>query len=248
MDILETNAYDQKLRRNTSFVLFLATLPFFLAVSTYFYLWIPESSPSVFAAGVKAAPVVSLALLVLSRNGGNSILGVAGGLVFSAVGDCCLIWPMLFIHGMASFAVAHLLYSIGFLSDRYSSLPSSSWTLVIYLSLWLLGGSVYAYLYPFLQNTLDADVLTPAVGMYIVLIIFMTILAVRTSQVLTLLGSLIFLASDFSLSLQHFKVAPPHEQGRTIIMTTYYLAQFLIAMGDIKVQERIDDFSKWKRS
>ncbi|CDQ91435.1 unnamed protein product [Oncorhynchus mykiss] len=103
MDILETAAYDRRQRRNTYCVLLLSLSPFFLAIAVYFYLWIPDSSPSIFAAAIKAAPVISLALLVLSYKGGRSLLGVAGGLIFSAGGDCCLIWPELFLHGNESF-------------------------------------------------------------------------------------------------------------------------------------------------
>lgn len=62
-------------------------------------MWTPDSPASIIAAGVKSAPTLLLAAAVLSWNGGQSLLGVAGGLLFSAVGDCCLIWPELFVHG-----------------------------------------------------------------------------------------------------------------------------------------------------
>ncbi|XP_038844272.1 lysoplasmalogenase [Salvelinus namaycush] len=249
MDILETAAYDRRQRRNTYCVLFLFLSPFFLAIAVYFYLWIPDSSPSVLAAAIKAAPVISLALLVLSYKGGRSLLGVAGGLIFSAGGDCCLIWPELFLHGMASFALAHLLYSLTFLSTRYSSLsPSSSLSYFFCLLLWLLGGGLYAYLFPFLQKTPDAAALTPGVGVYVALIVLMATLAVRTRRPLIMLGSLIFMTSDLTLALQTFKVTEPLEHGRHIVMTTYYLAQLLIAVGDIKAVEGGDEFAKWKKS
>lgn len=249
MDILETDAYDRRQRRNTSCVLFLSLIPFFLSTAAYFYLWIPDTSASLLAAGVKTTPALLLALLVMSHNGGQSLLGVTGGLVFSAVGDCCLIWPELFLHGMASFALAHVLYSLTFLSARYSTpSPSSPWSLVFYPLIWLLGGGVYAYLFPFLQETPDAAILTPGVGIYVLLIVLMATLAFRTRRALTFLGSLIFMASDLTLALQLFKVTEPTDQGRTIVMTTYYVAQLLIAVGDIKAAESTDDFAKWKRS
>ncbi|KAJ7989791.1 hypothetical protein DPEC_G00308170 [Dallia pectoralis] len=249
MDILETDAYDRRQRRNTYCVLFISLSPFFLATAAYFYLWFPDSSPSVLAAVVKATPVISLALLVLSYKGGRSLFGVAGGLVLSAGGDYCLIWPELFIHGMVSFALAHLLYSLTFLSSRYSTTSTSSYVVTIFhLFLWILGGGMYAYLYPFLQKMPDAAVLTPGVGVYVALLVAMATLAIRTRRPFVVLGSLIFIASDLTLSLQTFKVAEHLEHGRHAVMVTYYLAQLLIAVGDIKAIEGGDEFAKWKKS
>ncbi|XP_007562911.1 lysoplasmalogenase [Poecilia formosa] len=253
MDILETDAYDKRRRRNMSCALLLSLLPFFLSSALYFYLWTPDLVPSVVSAGVKAAPTLLLATVVLSWNGGQSVLGVAGGLIFSAVGDCCLVWPELFIHGMGAFAVAHLLYSVTFLSSRYatyssSSSSSSSLNRFLHLVLVIVGGAFYIYLFPFLQKAPNSDLLTPGVGIYFVLITMMAALAIRTGQVATLSGSLIFMVSDASLALQVFKVLPPIEHGHIVVMVTYYLAQLLIAVGDIKAAEDKDDFSKWKRS
>ncbi|XP_023254612.1 lysoplasmalogenase-like protein TMEM86A [Seriola lalandi dorsalis] len=248
MDILETDAYDRRQRRNMSRALLFSLLPFFLSVALYFYMWTPDSPMSITSAGVKSAPILLLAAAVLSWNGGQSVLGVVGGLLFSALGDCCLIWPELFLHGMAAFAVAHLIYSLTFLSSRYATYSSSSWTRFLYLILFIIGGSFYIYLYPFLKQAPDSDLLVPAVGVYIFLITLMGTLAIRTGQAATLLGSLTFMVSDIALALQVFKVTAPMEPSHAIVMVTYYLAQLLIAVGDIKAVENNDDLSKWKRS
>ncbi|XP_022612715.1 lysoplasmalogenase-like [Seriola dumerili] len=248
MDILETDAYDRRQKRNMSCALLFSLLPFFLSAALYFYMWTPDSPMSIMSAGVKSAPILLLAAAVLSWNGGQSVLGVVGGLLFSALGDCCLIWPELFLHGMAAFAVAHLIYSLTFLSSRYSTYSSSSWTRFLYLILFIIGGGFYIYLYPFLKKAPDSDLLVPAVGVYVFLITLMGTLAIRTGQAATLLGSLTFMVSDIALALQVFKVTAPMEHSHVIVMVTYYLAQLLIAVGDIKAVENNDDFSKWKRS
>nr|XP_023654230.1 lysoplasmalogenase-like [Paramormyrops kingsleyae] len=233
MDILETDAYDRRQRRATSVFLFLSLLPFFLSSSAYFYLWIPESSPSVFAAAVKSIPVISLAAVVLCYQGGRSLWGVAGGLLFSAGGDICLIWHEMFIYGLTLFAVAHVLYSAAFLSHRYSPAPCSCTSVFLSIPLWLLGAGVYFYMYPNLQKQEDADVITLAVAGYTLLIVTMATLAVRTHRPSTFLGSLIFMVSDLSLALQVFKMIDQAPAGRAVVMTTYYLAQLLIAVGDV---------------
>uniref|UniRef100_A0A4W4DT32 lysoplasmalogenase n=1 Tax=Electrophorus electricus TaxID=8005 RepID=A0A4W4DT32_ELEEL len=241
--------YDHRQRRSTSCILFLYLLPFFASTAVYFYLWIPESTPSPLAAGVKSAPVLSLALLVLSYNGGWSLLGVAGGLVLSACGDACLIWKEHFLHGMACFALAHILYSLSFLSWRYSSSSSSSWLYVLYLLLWGVSGGTFFYLLPFLRSSQDPDIYVPAIGAYTLLITVMATLALRTRRTLVMLGGLTFVISDLTIALQMFKVIETLDYNRHIIMTTYYLAQLLIAVGDVKttLTPEADDLVKRKR-
>uniref|UniRef100_A0A8C6UPT0 lysoplasmalogenase n=1 Tax=Neogobius melanostomus TaxID=47308 RepID=A0A8C6UPT0_9GOBI len=248
MDILDTDAYDRRQRRNTSCTLFLYLVPFFLASSAYFYLWTPESVGSTLMAGVKSVPVLLLAAVVLSWNGAHSVLGVAGGLVFSA-GDVCLVWPdEMFIHGMVAFAVAHLFYSLTFLSSsRYTSYSSSSWPRLLYPVLILIGGAFYIYMYPFLQKAPNPDLIVPGVGVYILMIVLMGSLAVRTRRLTTVLGSLVFMVSDVTLAVQVFKAATI-ENGSIVVMVTYYLAQLLIAVGDVKATENQDDYSKWKNA
>lgn len=249
MDILETDAYDRRQRRNMSCALLFSLLPFFLSTALYFYLWTPDFPAPITSAGVKSAPTLLLAAVVLRWNGLRSVLGVVGGLIFSAVGDFYLTWPeQFFLHGMGAFAGAHLLYSITFLSSRYAAYTSSSWIRFLYLILFIFGGGFYIYIYPFLQKDPNSDLLVPAVGVYIFLINLMGILALRTHNTPTILGSLCFMVSDVSLALQVFKVTAPMEHGNMFVMVTYYLAQLLIAVGDVKAVEDTDDFSKWKRS
>lgn len=149
---------------------------------------------------------------------------------------------------MAAFALAHLLYSLTFLSSRYEAYSSSSWTGLLYLILVVIAGGFYAHLFPFLQKDPKSDLLTPAVGVYVILITLMGILAIRTRHAFTLLGSLFFIVSDSALALQQFKVTAPVQHGNTVVMVTYYLAQLLISIGDMKAVEVKNEFAKWKRS
>lgn len=149
---------------------------------------------------------------------------------------------------MGAFAAAHLLYSVTFLTGRYATYSSSSWTRFLYLILVIVGGGFYTYLYSFLQKAPDSEILTPAVGIYVFLITLMGILAIRTRNTATLLGSLFFMVSDMSLAVQLFKVVAPMKHGNLIVMVTYYLAQLLIAVGDVKATENKDAFAKWKRT
>lgn len=147
---------------------------------------------------------------------------------------------------MGAFAAAHLLYSFTFVSTRYAAYSSSSWNRFFYLILITGGGGFYIYIYPFLQKAPHSDMLIPAVVVYVALINLMGSLAIRTRHTATILGSLSFMVSDMAVALQVFKVTPM-KNGQIFIMVTYYLAQLLIAVGDVKAENK-DDFGKWKRS
>lgn len=170
------------------------------------------------------------------------------GHFFGGGGFIVRVLTSAYLSGMGAFAVAHLLYSITFLTSRYAPASSSSWSRFLYLILLAVAGSFYTYIYPFLKKDPRADILVSAVGVYVAFIALMGALAIRTRRMLTVLGSLSFMVSDMSLALQVFNVVSPMEHGNIVVMVTYYLAQLLIAVGDIKATETKDDFSKWKRT
>ncbi|XP_066498953.1 lysoplasmalogenase TMEM86B-like [Hoplias malabaricus] len=247
MDVFDANSYD---RKNTFCTLFLSLLPFFASVAIYFYLWIPDSETTFLAAAVKSAPVISLALMVLYYNGWKSLLGVAGGLLFSAGGDISLIWPNLFLPGMICFALAHILYSVYFYFF-YNSSHSKSCTgmYILYVVMWGIAIVAYVWLLPYIyKNSPNPSVFIPAVGVYELLIVSMATLAAHTQNPWFMLGGMIFMVSDFTLAVQQFKAFEHLEYGRHIVMTTYYLAQLLIAVGDVKatLEEEKDGSCKCK--
>lgn len=151
--------------------------------------------------------------------------------------------------GMGLFALAHMFYAVSFLSSRYSTTSSSSSVFILYLLLWSFGAGMYIYLVPFLWLDPEADILVPAIGGYVLLIVIMATMATRTRRSLLMLGSMIFMASDLTIALTKFNVVDL-EYKKYIIMITYYLAQLMIAVGDVKakMEADADDFHKWKRS
>ncbi|XP_039631373.1 lysoplasmalogenase [Polypterus senegalus] len=229
MDILQTEAYFRKKERHSFGVLLFSLLPFLLSSGLYFYLWLPESSPSPHSAAVKCIPVLTLSAMLFCHKGcslGHPAGKLLSGLLMSAVGDVCLIWKDLLLPGVAFFSLAHILYSLSFLSTR-SRRPS--WLLLPCLVLWIFTGCTYMYILPHLQVRPDAQLMVPAVGFYCILITIMTSFAFRTTRPPTIAGSLFFMASDFILAHQLFVAPAPW--GRMMIMITYYLAQLLIAVG-----------------
>ncbi|XP_066564797.1 lysoplasmalogenase [Amia ocellicauda] len=242
MDILETVAYDRRKHRHWLWGLSVSLLPFFLSSCLFFHLWIPESNPSLFAAVIKAAPVLSLALVVLYHNWGRGLGCVPWALLLSAGGDAFLIWPEYFLHGMVCFGLAHLLYCFSFLSLCRAS--SCSPCHPLYLPLSLSGASLcfYLYLLPFLLRRADATILAPAVGGYCILLVSMATIALATGRPLTWGGAFFFMTSDVVLSLQVFEVliVPAMvTRARAIVMVTYYLGQLLIAVGDVRAGSEV---------
>lgn len=183
------------------------------------------------AAVLKPVPIAILAGLVALGTGavgpGYRALVVAA-LVFSLIGDVCLVFPKRFTVGLASFLVAHVLYLAAFA-------PAGAWDVAAWLWLVpfaLLAAALLAYLWPHLGAKRGP------VAAYATVIAVMGWRAVvraaapdvpAPSGAFACAGALVFMVSDGVLAVNRF--AYRFRAAEAIVMATYYAAQTLIALS-----------------
>ncbi|XP_005413403.1 PREDICTED: lysoplasmalogenase [Chinchilla lanigera] len=199
--------------------------PFLLTCCVYL-LWGPEAPPSWPAALLKCLPVLCLALFLwaVPTAGGRARL-LQGGLLCSAVGDVCLVWPAAFLRGMAAFAAAHLLYlrALGLFPLRPGLLLLVLLSFAAYLSLLL----------PHLQPAMAGPV--AAYALLLAGVLWRGLARGGSAGH----GTLLFAVSDVVLAWDRF--VHPLPRGRLVTMTTYYAAQALITLSALKSPERKAD-------
>jgi sterol desaturase/sphingolipid hydroxylase (fatty acid hydroxylase superfamily)/uncharacterized membrane protein YhhN len=147
-------------------------------------------------------------------------------LAASLVGDVFLMLPgNYFIPGLAAFLVGHLFY-IKLFRQGQSWFPSR---LAVVATLGY-GAAIYAWLW----SGLHGPVLTVAVAAYVSVIALMTAQAIgrATAQrdaasTAVALGACVFMLSDSLIAIDRFVQALP--QARLWVLSSYYLAQILIA-------------------
>ncbi|XP_029441054.1 lysoplasmalogenase [Rhinatrema bivittatum] len=229
MDLFEPKPRSKKKSLASVRSLTLCLLPFIVTSAAYFALWPPPTEPSCFQALLKCLPVLSLAFFVVAHSHGRLVpytWKILLALLLSAAGDVCLLWTDLFLHGMALFGLAHLLYILAFgLRPLH---------LHFFLPLAMLGGAFYAFLLPYLQGPL-----VYATGAYTALISGLTWRALTRARrtpygrswahISSAVGAIIFMVSDSTLAVDRFCFLLPH--AHLIVMVTYYLAQLLIALS-----------------
>ncbi|KDR13993.1 hypothetical protein L798_12166, partial [Zootermopsis nevadensis] len=189
-------------------------VPFFKTVAIYFVLLIPEERPSLFAMLIKCLPIISLIVFVLLH---GMSLGdeytfsrrILTGLLFSCLGDALLIWPHYFMHGMAAFGVAQIMYTAAF---GFKPLNAT-----LGAALYAFGATASMLLMPGLHGILAAGV--PVYGVLLMTMIWRATARVQFFQELwtwtklcSCAGGIVFAVSDILIGFHRFHRPIPHAQ------------------------------------
>jgi uncharacterized membrane protein YhhN len=152
-------------------------------------------------------------------------LFMVAGLVCSLAGDVFLMLDeKLFIGGLASFLVGHLMYVVGLVrfGDTTPALLGVGVVLVLAASA-LIGSRV-------LRGAGEQDArLAGPVAVYLSVISLMVVMAFGTAVPVAIAGAVLFYASDGVLGWNKFVQPIPH--GRLAIMTTYHLGQIGLVLA-----------------
>ena len=150
------------------------------------------------------------------------------GFFFSMLGDSFLMFQgdRFFMFGLGSFLITHLFYIFVFSRNRLKVNALARISLIVFSIVMLI----------LLKNKISNSLLIPV----IIYMVTITIMAISTSERnanpqsfrLVLIGAILFVLSDSLIAINKFVVPVPFETF--LIMGTYVLAQYLIAVGFLK--------------
>jgi len=178
-----------------------------------------------------AKPLTTTLLVLLAAVAPQPVSGfyqwsIVVGLLFSLTGDIFLMLPSdRFVAGLVSFLMAHLWY-IGAFASQVRWPPLSWWGVPVVI--W--AGGIYGLLAPHLGR------MRLPVLIYLAAILLMAWLAltlfVQQGEAWALwaaIGAVLFVLSDSVLALNRFR--KPFWSAQLIVLGSYYLAQWLIALS-----------------
>lgn len=173
-------------------------------------------------------PLTVLLILSVALQSPQSVYKylILAGLLFSLAGDIFLMLPKdHFIAGLVSFLIAHLFYIAAFTLDgvRHTALLAG-------LLLLIYGVFMLRRLFPYLGK------MKVPVMVYMLVILLMVWQAANRyvtvgtgASFLAFAGACLFAASDSVLALNRFR--RPFKSAQFLILTTYFAAQWLIALS-----------------
>ena len=155
------------------------------------------------------------------------------GLLWSTLGDVFLMLPGdYFLYGLLSFLVAHIAYLLAF--SKRAPLFAQLAPFAIYA---LIAGAVLAYLWPGIPAPMRIPVVVYVAALGAMAAQAAAIWAVRSDRAsaLAAIGGALFMLSDSLIAFNRF--GEPFEASRGMVLTSYWLAQWLIACS-VAARER----------
>ena len=182
--------------------------------------------------GLAVSPLAALAYGLLRERDGKLL---CTALVFSSFGDIFLALRNgnYFVFGLLSFLVAHLLFITLWLRHWPKPLRANS-------SQKLTVAALLLFLVTMLWWMLPIPGLSVPVAIYMFVLTTMVITAAlanfKTNWIV--IGAILFLISDTIIALNTFKHVISGKPAGFLIWSTYYLAQYLIAVGFLAEHQR----------
>lgn len=171
------------------------------------------------------AVAMLLAALVIDPADDASRWWLVAALVFCVAGDVFLMLPRdSFVPGLASFAVAQVLFTVSFLVRDVSNVR-----LVIGLVVIAAGAVILARRFITALRGSGRHSLVPAIAVYVFVISAMTVGSIAAGSALGIIGALLFMTSDALIAEERF-VRSRRWQPMTIIVT-YHLALAGLVLG-----------------
>jgi uncharacterized membrane protein YhhN len=192
-------------------------------------------APADFITKALLVPIAAVALYQDTKAKPEFVRPVIIGLSFGWIGDVLLHFQgfAYFIGGLSAFLLGHLCYIYAFgkevsQSKKVHFVMEKPYLILPYIVFFI-------YIIYRVNPALDTALKAP-VFLYCLVILIMSLMAAnryhpagKASWNIVLLGSLLFVASDYVLAINKFAGTIPH--ARLIIMSTYIAGQGLIAYG-----------------
>lgn len=174
-------------------------------------------------------PLTLLFIIAIALTGGfpqtHYQRSILIGLIFSLAGDVFIIKPDRFIHGLVSFLIAHLCYIAAFVL-----FVPSGW---LFVSALPVLAALALMLFVLWHNLGKLKI---PVAIYMLVIALMGWQAIHRwlaiddlKSMLAASGALLFIVSDSILAINKFKYS--FHKAQMLLLTTYFIAQWLIALS-----------------
>ena len=186
--------------------------------------------PRPYAGDVVLKTSMCVLLAIAAFRGKLKLFALA--LLFSAAGDAFLAYDgeRLFVPGLASFLVTHVLYAVVFvLATKGAVAPMSTGRKVSFSIIPTFAVAYSVVLWP------NLGALAIPVLLYIAAIVVMAMLSLRVRTIEVPLGALLFMVSDSLIALGKFLWQAPWVGP--LVWITYALAQLLIARGMLRLTD-----------